>query len=277
MSVGELSTMPGFDRVLLGDVSALDVITDVSPNDAMHRHAKIAHGDDALEMYLLSAAHALRAVLLGSIAAQKSLPRTILDFGAGYGRVLRMFRAAFPEAEVTACDIDRDGVDYCAETFGARPVYATDDPDELEIEGRFDLIWCGSVFTHHSAERWEKLFDLMIERLLTPDGLLVFSSHGRRVQRLLEQEGLDLGLTAKGNKKLLAAYRRKGFAYEAYPVGHEGFSSYGVSLSSPQWVFQRLAQRSVVDHTSFFESICWNQDVFACGRTIEGTLQERHG
>ena len=48
--------------------------------------------------------------------------RRVLDFGCGHGRVMRVLRAAFPDAELVACDIDQDAVSFCAETFGARPV-----------------------------------------------------------------------------------------------------------------------------------------------------------
>ena len=47
----------------------------------------------------------------------------MLDFACGHGRVMRTLKAAFPDALLTACDIDRDGVDFCARTFGAAPVY----------------------------------------------------------------------------------------------------------------------------------------------------------
>ena len=39
---------------------------------------------------------------------------SILDFGCGFGRVLRMLKAAYPEARLTAADVKREGVDFCA-------------------------------------------------------------------------------------------------------------------------------------------------------------------
>ena len=49
----------------------------------------------------------LRAAQMGVFDVKR-----ILDLPCGHGRVLRYLRAAFPEAEITACDILRDGVDF---------------------------------------------------------------------------------------------------------------------------------------------------------------------
>ena len=59
--------------------------------------------------------------------------KRILDLPCGHGRVLRYLSAAFPEAEITACDIMREGVDFCASTFGAIPVYSQDDPQQIPL------------------------------------------------------------------------------------------------------------------------------------------------
>jgi hypothetical protein len=65
-----------------------------------------------------------------------------------------MLKAAFPGAELTACDIDRDAVEFCAETFGAVPVCAETRPEQIRFDREFDLIWSGSLFTHLEAERF---------------------------------------------------------------------------------------------------------------------------
>jgi len=57
--------------------------------------------------------------------------KRILDLPCGHGRVLRYLRAAFPEAEIAACDLLRDGVDFCSSTFGATAVYSSDEPDAI--------------------------------------------------------------------------------------------------------------------------------------------------
>lgn len=64
----------------------------------------------------------------------------ILDLPSGAGRVLRALRAGFPDASIVACDLMRDGVDFCAREFGAIPVYAAADVGSGTGPDRFDLI-----------------------------------------------------------------------------------------------------------------------------------------
>ena len=93
-----------------------------------------------------------------------SPPPRILDFPCGHGRVLRYLRAEFPQAEITACDLLRDGVDFCAANFGAIPVYSDPDPSRIGLpRDAFDLIWVGSLFTHFDAARWAKSFSFSAE------------------------------------------------------------------------------------------------------------------
>ena len=43
--------------------------------------------------------------------------RHILDLPCGHGRVGRHLRAAFPDAQLTFCDLNRSGVDFCSQMF----------------------------------------------------------------------------------------------------------------------------------------------------------------
>ena len=97
-------------------------------------------------------------------------------------------RPSSPSARLGAGDIDHDGVDFCAATFGATPVYGREDPADVEIDAPYELIWCGSLFTHLPPERWEG-FLALFERALAPGGLLVFTTHGRRIaERIRDPE-----------------------------------------------------------------------------------------
>ncbi len=40
---------------------------------------------------------------------------------AGFSRFITKF---YPKAELTACDINQDGVDFCKKEFRAHPVYS---------------------------------------------------------------------------------------------------------------------------------------------------------
>jgi len=156
-----------------------------------------------------------------------SEPRSILDLPCGHGRVLRYLRAAYPEAEITACDINREGVDFCAETFGAVPLYSSDDPSEIETR-RFDLIWCGSLLTHFDAPRWKDWLDFF-EGHLEPGGSLVFTTHGRAYAAGLRPRFMPPNLP-----EMRAEYEQTGFSFNDH---------HNISLSSVAWVFGQLAHR----------------------------------
>ena len=147
------------------------VIEEVSPRDHMFR---------VKERYLRAGQKALDCIRLGMVAAGKTGVASALDLPSGHGRVLRWIKAEFPDARLGAGDIDHDGVDFCAATFGATPVYGHEDPADIEIDAPYELIWCGSLFTHLPPERWEG-FLALFERALVPEGLLVFTTHGRRI------------------------------------------------------------------------------------------------
>jgi SAM-dependent methyltransferase len=185
----------------------------------------------------------------------------ILDLPCGHGRVLRHLRAEFPNAEITACDLLRGGVDFCAATFGAIPVYSDPDPSRIELpRNAFDLIWVGSLFTHFDAPRWKSYLSFM-RGLLAPRGILVFSTHGRRSHEILLERPEIYGLDKARCRRLLSAYLATGFGYAGYRHGEE----YGVSISEPAWVCRQITSLASLRLIGLFERAWDNhQDVFAC-------------
>jgi SAM-dependent methyltransferase len=203
------------------------VIEDVSPRDPFF-------SADNAEQYFGSAVHALGRIQLALLSAGRSEVGSVLDFACGYGRVLRMLKAAFPAARLTASDVERDAVDFCAETFGATPVYSSADPGEIEIGDRFDLIWSGSFFTHIDESGWSRFLPFLAS-LLNPDGVLVFTTAGRNVATRM-REGEHAGLSEEAVGELIESYDRTGFGFGSYP-GRDG---YGLSRATPAWVCSRV-------------------------------------
>lgn len=228
------------------------VITTISPADGMFS------GDR--EHYFWAGHSALECVRLGLERAGKTEVRSILDFPCGHGRVVRTLGAAFPAAALTVCDLDRDGVDFCARTFGATPVYSHVDPGSIRIDGSFDLIWVGSLFTHLDVERWQG-FLALFRSLLAPGGVLLFTTAGRFVVRELRRGVSRLGLSPAGADAILAAYDARGYGYHGYPASPE----YGVCVASPSWVVGQVERLEVLRLACATER-GWlrRQDAFAC-------------
>jgi SAM-dependent methyltransferase len=176
-------------------------------------------------------------------AAQRNPPRRILDLPSGYGRVLRSLQAEWPEAEVTACDIHRPAVDFCAQELGAVPVYGTEDPFDLDI-GPFDMAWCGSLLTHLDEPGWDRFLGFF-ENVIPIGGLFVFTVNGPFVAEVAFPGSTAYGADAEMQRAALKAYAQNGFAYFDYrrTQKHDQVSlpkQYGNSLASPTWVCKLL-------------------------------------
>lgn len=237
-----------------------DVSRQVSPLDFMY--AKAPDG------YFGIGAAALRSVRLAMLTTRQERCDSILDFACGYGRVLRFFKVAFPHAQLTACDITREAVDFCAEAFRATPVYSHEDPARIDLQGEFDLIWVGSLFTHLSAARWGGFLDLL-ESVLAVDGLLVFTTQGRFVEGQLQRRELDWPLSEEGTERILRDFDERGFGYvdwgdPNYGTADWGDRDYGTSLSRPSWVCAQLERRARLRLVSYREPGWGRQDVVVC-------------
>src|SRR5437763_14885025 len=98
-------------------------------------------------------------------SARRSVSARFLSFASGYWPVLRFLVCRFSGACFTACDLDRQAVEFCSRTFGASPLYSKSDFREVEIDGEFDLIWCGSLLTHLDRQPTVDLLDLFHKNL----------------------------------------------------------------------------------------------------------------
>jgi predicted O-methyltransferase YrrM/SAM-dependent methyltransferase len=233
------------DRELLAAVDAT-----IAPRDAMYT------GDGG---------HYFSVGLSGLRCVEECLaapPRSILDMPSGHGRVLRFLRACYPLAALTACDLDEDGIAFCAERFGARAQRSSADLASLDLPGPFDLIWCGSLVTHLDEEKTAALLALFA-RSLAPDAVAVVTTHGALVAERLREGGAEAyQLGADAARSVVAAYDATGFGYADYAWS----PGYGISISSPDWVAKAAADAGLrVAHTTPHG---WDahQDVFALSR-----------
>ncbi|MEO6994695.1 MAG: class I SAM-dependent methyltransferase [Lacunisphaera sp.] len=210
----------------------IGVNREISPGDEMFIGNEI-HYFDVGE----SALHVIEAALFAA-RRQKSTIKKILDLPCGHGRVMRFLKKAFPESQLTACDLIQNGVEFCATTFGALPVVSCEAIDEIPLQGEFDLIWCGSLLTHLGEDKCASFLRLF-QRLLGHRGILIFTTHGRHYERELAAGRNPHGITDQQIAELLLDYRQKGFSY----VDYYSKSAYGFSLAHPSFVANHL-----IDH-----------------------------
>ena len=219
--------------------------TEISEKDDMLNESRAIYWNIGLS--------GLRSVKWAMSIIDMNAPSKILDLPCGHGRVLRFLQAAFPDAHVTASDIDPDAVEFCGRVFGVATFTSHYDPDRIELDEAYDLIWCGSLLTHIDTDRWESLLRFFSSHL-SSSGILVFTTHGDwAAERLLR----NAVITPSQFKE----FRRAGFAYEDYH--HQ--PGYGVSVSSMEWVHTFVEQNTDLEIMGDAERLWLRvQDVFAC-------------
>ena len=232
------------------DDDSLEVSQEICPDDAMH--------DYAPQLYFSAGRDALRAVRLAMLAAGLEKAENILDFASGGGRALRYFKAAFPDAALTACDIVPHQVEFCSQEFGATGVVSHGYPDQLPLEGPFDLIWCGSLLTHVDEEMWVKILTLF-NRVAAHGGVIVFTAYGRLVAEMMRAGENNLNLEAEQIEGALQKYDEAGFSFQTTRWD-------GDTLVSRRWVCSQLDKLPELDLLLYLEHGWLGQDVIACTR-----------
>lgn len=236
------------------------VSRDIAPGDEMYGGNPQHYFDVGA-----SALHCIESALHTARRPRSTITR-ILDLPCGHGRVLRFLKKAFPAAELVACDLNRDGVDFCARAFGAIPQYSHENVDEIPQRGTVDLIWCGSLLTHLSEQKCRD-FLRFFHRILAHRGIVVFTLHGRFCAREFAAGRNRPNLSERQLAELLQAYRERGFGY----VPYENQPSYGHSLTHPAFTTGQLIDESAWRLVSYHET-GWDrrQDVITLQKSLGG-------
>lgn len=239
------------------------VVDIVSANDTM-----LSEGDSA--HYLQVGLSALQNISQALEACGGFAPDSVLDMPCGHGRVTRALKAAFPKSELYVCDIDRDGVEFCARAFGAHRLFSKPDFNAMNFGRTFDLIWVGSLITHLPEDVTEAFVRFVLKHL-SPRGVAVVSSHGAyvagRIVASLAQGGEAYGVANAEGWDIVKDYFRSGFGYADYPNIDLSVQHYGVSLASRRWIIEAVERcgGSVV----FYQDHAWDchHDIVAFKRS----------
>jgi SAM-dependent methyltransferase len=101
----------------------------------------------------------------------------ILDFGCGCGRVLQYLNTR-KSTELHGCDYNPRLAEWCRRLVPSAKLAINDIAPPLPYEsGKFDLIYAISTFTHWSVNL-QKQWISELTRVLRPNGLLLFTTHG---------------------------------------------------------------------------------------------------
>ena len=214
--------------------SALFTIVDktISPSDGMF--------DGRVEHYFFCGQSALRVLHAAISLAAVEMPKRILDYGAGAGRVTRWMKAAFPESTIHACDLREGDMAFLRTAFGIEAWTVGTDASRLTLPFSYDLIWVGSVITHLSEADAVQLFEKLLS-FCNPGGLLALSFHGQTA--IDRQDKTDFRyIHDPGWHQIKAGYAGNGYGYADY----HGQVAYGISVCTPSWMVRMIRATAVV-------------------------------
>ncbi|WP_413165840.1 methyltransferase [Capilliphycus salinus ALCB114379] len=99
---------------------------------------------------------------------------SFLDFACGYGRFMRFLVQEMPTEKIWASDIYAEAVKFQTEYFGVHGIVSTRNPEDYQVEQKFDCVYAGSFFSH-MPPRTFSLWMQKLYHLLNSQGLLIFS------------------------------------------------------------------------------------------------------
>jgi len=244
-----------FLHKMLGNYDPSIVNRELSPNDTMI-------GDNYFEV----GTSAVEVIISACIVSKLTNVTKVLDLPCGHGRVLRHLVALFPDAQIDACDLDKEGLEFCAATFNVRPILSLEELTEVKFDSTYDLIWIGSLFTHTNyavTKRWLTF----LSGLLTPHGIIVSTFHGRWATQL---HRLVPYIDEKSWEVIIEGYKSKGYGYQDYKVGqgHNFISgNYGISVAKPHKIIKLIEQIPGI-RIYMYQEKAWvnNHDVVVFGR-----------
>jgi len=185
--------------------------------------------------------------------------QTCLDLPCGYGRVLRHLCKEVSPESITACDIQKDAVEFCRAEFGVRPLVSETDFRAIRFPCEYDLIWTGSLITHLPVQKCIEALEVLAGAL-RKDGIFIFTTVGMETAKSYTTEVGDAGFPIG---KMIEIIDRDGVCFEPYP----DTPGYGLTFHTEQYIRDLIAKQfDRILELYYFNHRAWDscQDVWAC-------------
>jgi 2-polyprenyl-3-methyl-5-hydroxy-6-metoxy-1,4-benzoquinol methylase len=156
------------------------------------------------------------------ITGNKINNANILDYGCGWGRLIRPLYKLIPADNIYAVDPWIESIKQC-EQHGIMCNLALSDyvPDSLSFERKFDLIYAFSVFTHLSEKTTTKVLQTL-RKYINDNGMLAITIRPKEYWLLKQRAAVS--------SEMLQMHEKNGFAFtphnHAY-VANDGDITYG--------------------------------------------------
>jgi SAM-dependent methyltransferase len=171
--------------------------------------------------------------LLGILKSVGESPATltrVLDFGCAAGRMLRFYPHIPGKSELWGVDINAEHIVWCQQNLSPPLLFAmaTTSPHLPFEDNYFDLIYCGSVFTHISdlGDTWF----LELRRILRSGGYAYITIHDERTVELL--------FTKYKDKELYSGFYEQVRRFdERTSVRSQGYAHFSIGADPNSQVF----------------------------------------
>jgi len=177
-----------------------------------------------------------------ALIGQELNDRTILDFGCGYGRILRLMYYYSAPARIWGVDPWNKSIELCR-SDGILGHLAVSDylPSTLPVgDVKFDLIYCFSVFTHLSP-RAAIMALATLRRYLLKGGLLVIT--------IRPKEYWDRSNDQFTREEMIKQHDDHGFAFAPHVrAAVDGEVTYGDASLSLDWLKQHATDWRMVGY-----------------------------
>ena len=200
------------------------VVPSFPPDDVQRRFAGTAGDDTMIDAFSFYS-------LVKSLVAQHAMtpPESILEFGCGWGRIIRFFLKDVEPSRLWGIDCMPQAIELCASTNPYARFELVDPfpPAPVVPDGSFDVVYSYSVFSHLSEDahmQWLREFT----RILKPGGILIATTRPRdfilyceSLRAANEQRDFAQGtaLAFKDTREALARFDRGEYLYEGMGAG----------------------------------------------------------
>ena len=226
-----------YANLYLQDLSAFPALSRLLPKMASNKDQLGWCGVTGAALMKQSVAFTRSVKLEYERLAEKQLSAArVLDYGAGWGRLTRLFLKYLPVRQLKACD----GWPHSIALFGSLnfPIdcdLVPEEPQALPYEpGTFDLIVVFSVFTHLSEQR-RRVVLAALRTVLADDGVLAVTTRPRAIWEY------------RADPEMLALFDAEGCAYRAHDF-NAGWGDVAMSLGHIEKTWKGLEIVSV--HTN---------------------------
>lgn len=197
--------------------------------------------------------------------------RSVLDFGCGWGRIIRFFIKDIEPLKLWGCDPVENMISICKKENHWCNFIAINTRPPSPFQGEtFDLIYSFSVFSHLSEEMHESLLAELV-RILKPGGILIITTRHRNfIEHCAAlRKRSDLQSIHEGSRSSASAFLNAHESQSDYDNGKYCFSQLVHEGEWSYWGEAAISKDYVLNHwTRYLTFLDYIDDQNLCVQNV---------